>query len=75
MKDLSYQPDQSQQLNQSQQTDQLMLLTWEKVTKSRFNEIRSMITKGKKSGLVTPIGKKRITLSDTTMFVEGLISR
>ena len=34
-----------------------------------------MITKGKKSGLVTPIGKKRITLSDTTMFVEGLISR
>ena len=34
-----------------------------------------MITQGKKSGLVTPIGKKRITLSDTTMFVEGLISR
>ena len=34
------------------------------MTKSGFNEIRSVITKGNESGLMTAIGKK-ITLSDT----------
>ena len=51
-----------------------MLPTWVKVTKCRFNEIRSMITKGNESGLVTTIGKKRITLSGTKKLVDDIIS-
>ena len=50
-----------------------MLMSWVKVTKSRFNEIRNVITKGNESGLVTTIGKK-ITLSDAKKLVEGIIS-
>ena len=38
-----------------------MLMSWVKVTKSRFNEIRNVITKGNESGLVTTIGKKNYT--------------
>ena len=51
-----------------------MLPTWVKVTTCRFNEIRSMITKGNESGLVTTIGKKRITLSGTKKLVDDIIS-
>ena len=43
------------------------------MTKSGFNEIRSVITKGNESGLMTAIGKK-ITLSDTKKLVEGIIN-
>ena len=50
-----------------------MLPTWVKVTKSRFNKIRSMITKSKKSGLKTSIGNKKITLHDTEKLVDGII--
>ena len=35
-----------------------MLPEWVKVTKSRFNVIRSLIIKGNESGLMTKIGKK-----------------
>ena len=38
--------------DQPHQSDQLMLPTWVKVTKSRFNEIRSMITEGKESRVI-----------------------
>ena len=64
---LDYQPD------QPQQPDQLILPAWVKVTKSGFNEIRSVITKGNESGLMTAIGKK-ITLSYTKKLVEGIIN-
>ena len=48
----------------SEQSGQSILPTRVKATKSRFNEIQSIITEAKKSGLVTKINKKRITLSD-----------
>ena len=43
LKDLNYQPDQIQP-GQPQQSDQSRLPTWVKATKSRFNEIQSIIT-------------------------------
>lgn len=46
-----------------------MLPTWTKVTKSRFNEMQSIITKGEKSKLKIKIDIKKITLK----YVEKLL--
>ena len=73
LKDLNYQPDQIQP-SQPQQPDQSRLPTWVKATKNRFNEMQSIITEAKNSGLVTTISKKRITLSDAEKLFEGIIS-
>ena len=42
--------------------------------KSRFDKIKDVITKGNENGLVTKIGKRRITLSDKKELVEGISS-
>ena len=71
LKDLDYQP---QQPDQPQQSDQLMLPTWVKVTKSRLNEIQSIITEAKESGLSTKMDNKKITLDNAEKLVEGIVS-
>ena len=68
LKILDYQP------YQPQQPDQLMLPAGVKVTKSGFNETRTVITKDNESGLVTKVRKKRITLSDAKKLVKGIIN-
>ena len=73
LKDLNYQPNEIQP-DQPQQPDQSILPTWVKATKSRFNEMQSIITEAKKSGLVTITNIKRITLSDAEKLFEGIIS-
>ena len=51
-----------------------MLPTWVKVTKSRLNEIQSIITEAKESGLSTKIDNKKITLDNAEKLVEGIVS-
>ena len=51
-----------------------MLPTWVKVTKSRLNEIQSIITEAKESGLGTKMNNKKITLDNAEKLVEGIVS-
>ena len=51
-----------------------MLPTWVKVSKSRFNEIQSMITEGKENELKTKIDNKEITLDYAEKLVEDIVS-
>ena len=44
------------------------------MTKSRFNEIQSIITEAKESGLSTKIGNKKITLDNAERLVEGIVN-
>ena len=45
------------------------------VSKERFNEILSIVTKTKKSGLKTSIDKKEFTLVNAESLLKGLINR
>ena len=70
LKDLDYQtdqlqPDQPQQLDQSQQPDQLMLGKWVKVTKSRFNVIQSITIEAINNKLKTIVDRKIIQVWKT----------
>ena len=47
---------------------------WIKVPKSRFNEIKDVITRSDESRLMTIIGKRKITLKNTEKLLEGIIS-
>ena len=69
MKDLDFQP------NQSQQPDQLMLTKLVKITKSRLNEIQSRVTEGKKNKLETKTGNKVLTLNNAEIFFKEIASR
>ena len=55
-------------------TDQ-ELPPWTKVTKSRFNEIKGVITKANKNKLESSIKKRKITLKNAEELLEVLISR
>ena len=48
-----------------------MLPTWVKA-KSRFNEIQSLITKAKESGLSTKTSNKKITMDNAEKLAEGI---
>ena len=47
---------------------------WIKVTKSRFNEIRDVITRANESKLMTRLEKKYITLKNAEKLLEDVIS-
>ena len=65
---LDYQPDQLQQPDQPQQ----LIPKWVKVTKSRFDEIKSITTENRKK---TIIDKKEITLDNPEKLVGDIVSR
>ena len=52
-------------------TDQ-ELPPWIKVTKSRSNEIKDVITRGNESKLTTRLGKRNITLKDAKKLLEDV---
>ena len=55
------------------ETDQ-ELPAWTKVPKSRFNEIKDVITRSNESRLMTSIGKRKITLKHVEKSLENIIS-
>ena len=50
------------------------LPAWIKVPKSRFNEIKDVITRSNESRLMTSTGKTKITLKNVEKLLEGIIS-
>ena len=67
LKDLDY------QLYQSQQPDEL-IPKWVKVTKSRFDEIKTINTESRKNKLKTIINGKESTLINLEKLVEDIFS-
>ena len=55
------------------ETDQ-ELPPWIKVTKSRFNEIRDMITRANEDKLMTRLEKRNITLKNAEKLLQDVIS-
>ena len=55
------------------ETDQ-ELPPWIKVSKSRFNEIKDVITKANESKLMTKLEGRNITLKRAEKLLEGIIS-
>ena len=47
---------------------------WVKMTKSRFDRIRSMIIRGVNNGLKTKIDNKTITLNNAKKMIEDIVS-
>ena len=62
LKDFSYQADVNEKGDEDE-TDQ-ELPQWIKVTESRFNEIRDVITRANESKLMTRLEKRNITLEN-----------
>ena len=66
-------------LGTSSQPRRLILVKWLKVSKKRFNEILSIVTKAKNNGFKTSAGGKKITLDRAESLLKdlgnGLINR
>ena len=71
--DFSYQANVTEKEDEDK-TDQ-ELPSWIKVTKSRFNEIKDVITTANQSKLMTRLEKRNITLKDAEKLLEDVISR
>ena len=56
----------------SSQPGRLMLLKWVKVSKKRFNEILSTVTKAKSEGQRTNVDEREITLDNTESLLKDL---
>ena len=56
-------------------SDQLKLPKWVEVSRKRFNEILSIITKSKNAGLKTNVGEREITLDNAQSLLKGIASR
>ena len=54
--------------------DQLKLPKWVNVSKDKFNEILSIITKGKNFGLKTNVDGKEIILDNAESFLKSIVS-
>ena len=50
----------------------LMLPKWVRISKKRFNEILSTVTKAKNDGLRTNVDRKEITLNNTESLLKDL---
>ena len=57
-----------------EQTDVAKLPKWVSVSKERFNDILSIITKAKSDGLKTNVNGKEITLDDAESLLKGIVS-
>ena len=78
LKDFSYQVDEVNKADVTEkedgdETDQ-ELPPWIKVPKSRFNEIKDVITGANESKLMTRLEGRNITLKNAEKLLEGMIS-
>ena len=76
LKDFSYQVDEVNKADITEtedETDQ-ELPPWIKVSKSRFNEIKDVITKANESKLMTRLDGSNITLKNLEKLLEDIIS-
>ena len=78
LNDFSYQEDKVNKADVTEkegedETDQ-ELSPWIKVIKSRFNEIRDVITRANESKLMTRLEKKNVTLKDAEKLLKDVIS-
>ena len=77
LKDFSYQLDELNKADvpeKEDETDQ-ELPPWIKVSKTRFNEIKDVITKANESKLMTRLEGRNITLKNEEKLLEDIISR
>ena len=78
LKDFSYQVDEVNKADVTEKEDEdetdQELRPWIKVPKSRFNEIKHVITRANESKLVTRLGKRNMTLKNAEKLIEGIIS-
>ena len=76
LKDFSYQVDEVNKADateKEEETDQ-ELPPWKKVSKSRFNEIKDVITKANESKLMTRLKGRNLTLKNAEKLLEDMIS-
>ena len=78
LKDFSYQVDKVNKVDVAEKededvTDQKLPL-WIKVPKSRFNDIKDVITRSHESRSMTSIGKRKITLKNAEKLLQCIIS-
>ena len=78
LKDFSYQVDEVNiaDVTEKENEDETYqeLPPWIKVPKSKFNEIKDVITKANESKLMTRLEKENITLKNAEELLEGIIS-
>ena len=76
LKDFSYQVDEVNKANVTEKEDETdqELSPWIKVSKSRFNEIKDVITRANESKLVTRLEGRNITLKNAEKLLEDIIS-
>ena len=72
LKDFRYHIDEVKK-EKEDETDK-KLPAWIKVPKSRFNEIKDVITRSNESRLMTSTGKTKNTLKNVEKLLEGIIS-
>ena len=72
LKYFGYQADVTEKEDEDK-TDQ-ELPPWIKVTKSRFNEIKDVITRANESKLTTRLRKRNITLKDAEKLLEDVFN-
>ena len=78
LKDFGYQLDEVNKADVTEKEDEdetdQELPPWIKVPKSRFNEIKDVITRANESKLTTRLEKRIITLKNAEKLLEGIIS-
>ena len=76
LKDFSYQLDEVNKADVTENEDETdqELQPWIKVSKSRFNKIKDVITKANKSKLMTRLEGRNITLKNVEKLLEDIIS-
>ena len=78
LKDLSYQADKVNKADTTEKEDEdeidQELPPWIKLTKSKFNEIRDVITRANESKLMIRLEKRNITLKNEENLLEDVIS-
>ena len=78
LKDFSYEVDEVNKADVTEKEDEdetdQELPPWIKVPKSRFNEIKYVITRANESKLMTRLEKRNITLKNAEKLLEGIIS-
>ena len=78
LKDFSYQVDEVDKADVTEKEDEdeadQELPPWIKVSKSRFNEIKDVITRANEGKLMTRLEGRNITLKNTEKLLEGMIS-
>ena len=74
LKDLSYQVDEVNKVDVKEKEDEDELPPWIKVPKSRFSEMKDVITRANESKLMAILEKRNITLKNAEKLLEDITS-